>query len=940
MNEERPFSLPAATALATLAGAAGLVVELVWMRLLSLAYGSASLAAGGVVAALMLGMALGSAAAGRARAPSRWLGIALLSLAAGAAVSSPALLALSELGAAGIALGALFMIAFSLPMGAFVPLLVASTVPRDPRTAGRLYAFNTLGAALGVLVVGFWLLPALGNWKTLAVGAIALALPAAFCFTRRTTSAVEAAPSEKLTRPEALVLAAYAASALAAMASEVAWIRALTLSIGSSTYAFTIVLGVYIGGLGIGAAVMARLLPASPGRAFGILQLAIAASCLLALQVLGWLPELFGRVLFDRVSSLGSFSLAALFVSAVAILPPALLTGGCFPLVISRLPSSPARASGLSLAAATAGSMLGALVGSFVAIPALRLETTMGLALMIHAALGVLTIRRPAPVLAAAGIALLLAVRPPWDVRVVQSGPYIYGARAIDPAEREKLLFAEDDPVASVSVIESSDGTKMMRIDGKTDASMNPEDVGTQMLLAHLPMALHGRARRVAVIGLGSGMTVGSALAYGPESLDCYEISPAVVRASRFFDADTGRPLDDPRVRLHVADARRALRGATDRFDVIISEPSNLWIAGMAGLFTEEFYRTCESRLADGGLVCQWIHAYSMTPASFRDALATFLKVFPNSTVWEIWVAGDYLLVGSRAPVSIDAAALEKSIAAPAVSADLRRIGIRTVRGLLCDLVAVAPRFADARIQTDDGMHLEFSAPIGFYGRVQNAALEVLGDAEAAPLAAVVRGRPVDWIDARTVLREGVKARWAGMNRVQVMGLFVGAHTMNPEDRQARWFMEDRVQASMLATAQMIRDGKAKAALAELDLIPPESRSYVAARIRMIGLLTAQKAPPGAIAAEFRNILAVEPGHESAAAELTALLLVENLPPEAEKVAAAAVTKTPGSARLRVMHGRALAALKKNEEARAEWREASRLDPSGRWGDEARRLLE
>src|SRR5262249_41480979 len=154
-----------------------------------------------------------------------------------------------------------------------------------------------------------------------------------------------------------------------------------------------------------------------------------------------------------------------------------------------------------------------------------------------------------------------------------------------------KVLFAKDDHVASVAVFEMPDRNRVIRIDGKTDASLSQVDLVTQLLTAHLPLAVHGDAERVIVVGLGSGMTVAACLKYEPKEVHCVEISPAVVRASRFFDAETGRPLDDPRVKLHVADARRVLQTIDGNFDAILNEPSNLWIAGMAGLFTEEFYR-------------------------------------------------------------------------------------------------------------------------------------------------------------------------------------------------------------------------------------------------------------------------------------------------------------------------------------------------------------
>src|SRR6185295_11844248 len=242
---------------AAAAGAASLAVELVWMRILSLTFGSASIAAGSVVAALMLGMAIGSVIA--ARRPSAPLGLLLGVLALLSALSSPILRGLGSLGGFSVVAASLFMIVASIPMGMFVPLLVARSGGDGLRAAGLLYACNTLGSALAVLVTGFVLLPALGNLKTLLAAAALLGLLGALFLKRGpATPAEPAAPAAPLPRAAKIILLVYGISAFAAMASEIGWIRALVLSIGSSTYAYTIVLGVYIAGLGIGSALSAR----------------------------------------------------------------------------------------------------------------------------------------------------------------------------------------------------------------------------------------------------------------------------------------------------------------------------------------------------------------------------------------------------------------------------------------------------------------------------------------------------------------------------------------------------------------------------------------------------------------------------------------------------------------------------------------------------------
>lgn len=922
------LSRPRALAAAALAGAATLVIELVWMRILSLTFGSASVAAGSVVAALMLGMALGSAWA--ARRPAAPLGAALLALAAAAALSSPIIRALGSLGPVSVGAASLFMIAASIPMGMAVPLLAG----RCGGHAGALYAANTLGSAVAVLLTGFVLLPALGNQKTLwAAAAVLAALGAVLHRSRSTAVAEAAAPAAPLDRSSKAILLVYGVSAFAAMASEIGWMRSLVLAIGSSTYAHTIVLGVYIAGLGIGSALAAHFLTA---RAFGALQLLIAVVCLGSLFLLGRLPSFFGHLFQDRVADLGSFSLVALGAAAAALLPPTLLIGACFPVAERWLgaKAGPARASGLLLAVATGASTAGALLASFVSIPLSGVQGTLSIAIFLHAVAGSIALsylglkRRLWPSLAAVAILAPLYYRPAWDVRAIQSGPYIYGEEKTGKEDPRQVLFAKDDRVASVAVFELPDGNRTLRIDGKTDASLSQVDLVTQLLTAHVPLMLHGRPQQVALVGLGSGMTLASCLKYDPQAVHCIEISPAVVRASRYFDAETGKPLDDPRVKLHIADARSVLRRGDQKFDVILNEPSNLWIAGMAGLFTKDFYEACSERLAGGGLMCQWLHAYGVTDETFRDAVLTFAEVFPHVTVWELWVSGDYLFVGSKTPYLVDPAAFDRWLASGAVADDLRRIDVTTPGGLLGDLVATGEDLVakgSGRIQTDDGLHLEFLAPLGFYGRKRMPPLSYLDAVKPASLERVLKGQKVEWAESRDLLRRGIRAVLEEKPIAERMELFRQAVGKYPDDRQARLMLEDQVD-------QVLKKG-------EWDLVPPESRQFAEARMRKIAQMKSKSALPGALIEEYKRALAASPDHETLLVGLSEALLAAGALADADDWSARAVGKRPDSARARLIRGKVYAAQKKDEEARAEWIAARKLEPKSVYGREADKLL-
>jgi hypothetical protein len=439
---------------------------------------------------------------------------------------------------------------------------------------------------------------------------------------------------------------------------------------------------------------------------------------------------------------------------------------------------------------------------------------------------------------------------------------------------------------------------------------------------------VHGRPQQVALVGLGSGMTLASCLKYDPKAVHCIEISPAVVRASRLFDAETGKPLDDPRVQLHVADARSVLRRSDLKFDVILNEPSNLWIAGMAGLFTKDFYDVCAERLADGGLMCQWLHAYGVTDETFRDAVLTFAEAFPHVTVWELWVSGDYLFVGSKVPYKVDAANFERWLSSTAVADDLRRIDVTTPGGLLGDLVATREDLAaggTGRIQTDDGLHLEFLAPLGFYGRKRMPPLSYLPAVNPDSLGRVLQGRKVEWAESRQLLRRGIRAVLEERPLAERMELFREAVQKYPEDRQARLMLEDQVDQAVKKL--------------DWDVVPPESRQFADARMRKIAQMKAKSALPGALIEEYRKALAASPDHETLLVGLSEALLAAGALADADEISARAVGRRPDSARARLIRGRVYAAQKKYDEARAEWIAARKLEPKSPYGIEADKLL-
>jgi spermidine synthase len=313
--------------------------------------------------------------------------------------------------------------------------------------------------------------------------------------------------------------------------------------------------------------------------------------------------------------------------------------------------------------------------------------------------------------------AILVAV-PRMDKKALTSGVYRYapiyetvdGLRA--NMRRVSILFYDEGIDATVSV-EKFRGETSILIDGKADASSGIEDMRTQVLLAQLPLLLHADPDTVLVIGLGSGVTLGSAETHDVRLIECVELLDNVVEASGYMREYNLDCLADPRAELIVGDGRNHLQLSTRKYDVIISEPTNPWISGVGDLFTREFFGLARERLNPGGIMCEWFHTYHMGAEDVRCMIATFMSVFPNVYLWLV-NDGDIILLGSPEPLTLGEHIKGRMLTAP-IAEDLGRIWIRSLPDLASFFVAGPGALAGftgpvRELNTDDNMMLEFSA--------------------------------------------------------------------------------------------------------------------------------------------------------------------------------------------------------------------------------------
>lgn len=636
--------------------------------------------------------------------------------------------------------------------------------------ASLLYVTNTVGAAVGALAAGFVLIPRIGVFGTtlVGVGANALAIAAALIIARwpgdaepwspaRRKAQKVTAKARKVEQPEAapqLWLAAWVLglSGLAGLVYEIAWTRVLSLIIGPTIYSVAATLAGIIGGIAVGSFLGAWVAAKSERPA---VWLAVALSgTAAAVSVTSWiaggpLPRMVAQQLAESPAGFDQLLVRHVLLAMALVLATAVGMGAAFPLgleLVAGRERLDVRQLGVVYAVNTLGAVAGSLGAGFVLIPWLGLQHTLSAAsaiLVIDAAVVSIYARLPSRIRAAALVPAAVSVAiivfsPSWDRSLLASGAYKYARDAANdylaasgaPQGAQgamigrsrfdleavlgagQLLYYRDGAASTVSVKRRT-GSLSMAIDGKVDAS-NSGDMLTQKALAHLPLLLHPNPKEVGIIGLGSGVTLGAALTHSIARADVIEISPEVVDASRLFSADNGNALQDTRTRLIVGDGRTHLLLSSKKYDVLISEPSNPWIAGVAALFTREFFETARDRLAPGGIICQWAHTYDISSADLRSIVATFASVFPNGTMWLVG-QGDLLLVASADPMESRLANIERGWKDPRVAADLRAVGAANPFEML-SLFAGGPqelrRYAsNVELQTDDRMALEFSGP-------------------------------------------------------------------------------------------------------------------------------------------------------------------------------------------------------------------------------------
>jgi spermidine synthase len=742
-------------------GCAALMYEIVWFQLLQLVIGSSAVSLGILLGTFMGGMCLGSLALPRVISPRAHplrvyaaleLGIGLLAMII--LVSVPLVggiyTAWAGSGIAGLLMRAVAAGVCLLPptvlMGATLPAISrwVKTTPEGVSWLGFFYGGNIAGGVIGSLAAGFYLLRVYDVVIATFVG-VAINLIVAvvgFALSGRTTYEAATAPPRTPARGGiSLVYVAIALSGATALAAEVIWTRLLSLHFGATVYTFSLILAVFLIGLGIGStagSVLARS-TISPRRALGWCQLFLCATIAWAAYELT--ESLPYWPINPSISGSAWFTFQLDLVRCMwVVLPGAILWGASFPLALASVASTDldaARLAGGVYAANTVGAIVGSLGATFVLVPWIGSQHSEQ-AIIIISALSALILLEPAYGVSAAGqtrsslpamlvlaFAMISAGLLARSVHPLPGLLVAYGRYSATRVGQADVIYVGEGLNASIAVSQLSNGVLNYHNAGKVQASSEPQDMRLQRMLGHLTTLVPAHPRKVVVIGCGAGVTAG-AVSIDPavEQETIAEIEPLVPKVvSTYFSQHNFNVVNNPKVRVRIDDARHFIQTTDEKFDAVTSDPLDPWVKGAAMLYTSEFFELVKRHLNPGGVVTLFVQLYESNTEAVKSELATFLQAFPNGIVWGNTNEGkgyDLVLLGQMEPTRIDIDAIQARLQRPEYAPVMRSLAEINMNSAL-DLFStytgrkpdLDPWLRDASINRDRNLRLQYLAGMG-----------------------------------------------------------------------------------------------------------------------------------------------------------------------------------------------------------------------------------
>jgi len=756
-------------------GCAALIYEIVWFQMLQLFIGSSAASLGVLVGTYMGGMCLGSVVLPRiipaTRHPLRvyallefGIGILGILILFGMPEAAQIYSAHTSSGLTGILQRGLFAAICLLPptilMGATLPAMARriESTPHGVSWLGFFYGGNIAGAVFGCLLAGFYLLRVhdseVATFVAAAInGAIALAAVALSVSKRfEIRKELEAKPAAEKISAEPFaknflwpLYVTIALSGLTAIGAEVVWTRLLSLTLGGTVYAFSIILAVFLFGLGIGSAAGASLARKSlrPGILLGWCQFLLTAAIFWTAYMLA--ESLPYWPIDPSLTSNAWLNFQLDMVRCLwALLPATLLWGASFPLALAAAArgQDPARLVGGIYAANTVGGILGGIGFSIVFIPWIGTQDSQRL-LIAAAACGALLMfvafawqfwKKISPAETIRGILIFAALvfftaALAKHVHKIPGELVAYGRYMPSWLGQIEMLYVGEGMNNSVAVSRNySTGVRNFHISGKIEASSEPQDMRLQRMLGHIPALVHPHPASVLIVGCGAGVTAGTfTIQPGITNITICEMEPLVPPlATKFFGGENFNVVIDPRTKIIFDDARHYIYTTHDKFDIITSDPIHPWVKGSATLYTKEYFELVKSHLNPGGIVTQWVPLYESDSAVVKSEIATFFEVFPEGTIWSNDENGkgyDVVLLGQAGETKINLDKIAQRLAQPEfskVADSLQSVGFPGVSDLFATYAGnehyLAPWLANAEINHDWNLRLQYLA--GFHSNL------------------------------------------------------------------------------------------------------------------------------------------------------------------------------------------------------------------------------
>ncbi|MBI3863272.1 MAG: fused MFS/spermidine synthase [Planctomycetia bacterium] len=763
-------------------GCAALIYEIIWFQLLTLVIGSSAVSLGALLGTFMGGMCLGSLLLPRVvsarRNPLRVyaaleLGIGVIGVAVlfGMPLVGSTYSQLMGHGERGILLRGFVAAVCLLPptflMGATLPAIARSieTTREGVSWLGFFYGGNIAGAVFGCLLAGFYLLRVYDLEIATYVAAAINGGVAVFAFLLARWAPQRGPvpePDAATVRTPATAWTAYLAiglSGLCALGAEVVWTRLLSLLLGGTVYTFSIILAVFLVGLGIGSSLGSWFgrTSARPALALGVCQLLLgAAIAWTAWQLAESLPYWPIR---PSLSTSPWYNLQLDLLRCLwAVLPAACLWGASFPLALASAASpgqDPGRLVGRVYAANTVGAIIGAVAFSIVLIVRVGTQDSQRLLMGLSALSGAVVLmpvvwvrsrgtglnfarwfaRSVAGTVAIAAAVALAA----WGAQKIPEIPWeliAYGRNLPTELGRGMMVYRGEGRNSSVAVSVLWDGVRNFHVSGKIEASSEPQDMRLQRMLGHIPAIVHPHPKTVLVVGCGAGVTAGSFLVHPEvERVVICEIEPLIPKyVVQYFKDENYNVVNDPRVQVVYDDARHFILTTREKFDIITSDPIHPWMKGAATLYTEEYFELCKQHLNPGGILTQWVPLYESNPDAVKSELATLFKVFPEGTIWGNDARGqgyDVVLLAQNEPLRVDVDRLIERLNQndhARVARSLNDVGFLSVFDLLGTYAGGAadltPWLKDAQINHDRNLRLQYLAGMGLNSIREGAIYE------------------------------------------------------------------------------------------------------------------------------------------------------------------------------------------------------------------------